>query len=362
MTDDMDRDENVERELGRRLRDVLAGEAASVHPARDGLARIRERIHAQGARRGWARPLTAVGAAAATAAVAVVVVVAVAPGSSNHDQPVGPLSSTSSTSTPSSPSATSSAPSDPGADGKTNNIAIFYVGKAKDPQQLLYREIVTRPYPADKSFIQTAVNAMLTTSPTDSDYVSYWPSGTTVRGVSVHDTEAIVDLSAEADNAAPDALDMGAISAQQLFYTVNAAAPKIDSVELRIDGKPVSELWGSRITNPITADPTWQAWAHVWITSPSDGATVPSTFTFGGEATTFEMNVSWQILINGEVIKQGAVTADPGSMAPSDGPTPGTWRQTVTLGTPGTYELRAFETSAKDGSPTYVDTKTIIVK
>jgi hypothetical protein len=36
--------------------------------------------------------------------------------------------------------------------------------------------------------------------------------------------------------------------------------------------------------------------------------------------------------------------------------------QSLCLALPGTYELRAFESSAKDGAPTYVDTKTFTVQ
>ena len=164
-------------------------------------------------------------------------------------------------------------------------MTIYYVGKLADPLQLLYSETVLRPQPADNAYIGDAVNALLTTPVNDPDYVSYWPAGTTVLGVSIqNDTKAIVDLSAGAATAAPDALDMGAISAQQLFYTVHGAAPKIDSVELRIAGKPVTSLWGSDIAEPITAEPPWQVFAHVWITSPADHATVAQAVTFGGDA------------------------------------------------------------------------------
>ncbi len=338
-------------EAARRLRDVLGNEARSIQPSGDGLARIREKIRARRqSRRSWLRPLAVAGAAAATAAIVIAVVLVVPGGSGNHA--TRPGTDGSATTGAVSPSPSSSGPVPSSADA-THQVTLYYVGAKADPMQLLYRETVMRTPPAANAFISDAVTALLTTPPTDPDYINPWPQGTTLLGATIkNDTAAVIDLSPEAANG-PHGL--GGISAQQLLYTVQGAAPKIESLELRIDGKPVTSLWGSPITNPITAEPAWQVFAHVWITSPTQGATVPANVSFGGEATVFEATVSWQILMNGSVLKQGFTNADKGA------PEQGVWHDNVTL-TPGTYELRAFETSMKDGSPTYVDTKTFTVQ
>jgi immunoglobulin-like protein involved in spore germination/sporulation and spore germination protein len=334
----------------RRLRDVLGNEASSVQPSGDGLARIREKIRERrSARRAWLRPLAVAGAAAATAAVVVAVVLIAPSGGGNHQ--VLPGADSSATTQVVNPAPSSSAPVSPSA-APSHAVTLYFVGAKADPQQLLYPETVMRVPPADNAFISDAVTALLTTPPTDPDYVNGWPQGTQLLGATIkNDTEAIIDLSPEAANG-PKGL--GEISAQQLFYTVHGAAPKIDSLELRIGGQPVTSLWGAPITDPITPKEPFEVFAHVWITSPTQGATVASAVTFGGDAIVFEANVSWQILMNGSVLKQGFATASAGA------PMQGTWQDSVTL-TPGTYELRAFETSAKDGSPTYVDTKTFTV-
>ncbi|MGH8888917.1 MAG: Gmad2 immunoglobulin-like domain-containing protein [Acidothermaceae bacterium] len=341
-------------ETARRLRDALAHEASAVQPSADGLRVIREKIRAdRRGHRAWLRPLAVGTAALATAAVAVIVVVVVKPQTTGDNTHPAPLAS----SPPPSSSPVSSPPASPAASaGKPHPVTIFYVGKLKDPQQLLFSQTVTRPWPAANAFVGDAVTAMLTTTADDPDYLSYWPAGTTVRGVSIQNgTEAVVDLSTEAGNPDPDALGMGAISAQQLFYTVHGAAPKIDSVELRIDGKPVTSLWGSTIADPITAEPAWQVFSHVWINSPADNATVAPAVTIKGDATVFEGTVSWQVLMHGDVLQQGAAQATAGA------PEQGTWSVNLTL-TAGTYTIRAFESSAKDGSPTYVDDKVITVQ
>ncbi len=339
-------------EAARRLRDVLGNEARSMQPSGDGLARIREKIRERrSSRRAWLRPLAVAGAAAATAAV-VVAIVLVAPGGGGGNHQVLPGADSSATTQVVSPSPSPSAPVSPSA-APTHAVTLYFIGAKADPQQLLYPETVMRVPPASNAFISDAVTALLTTTPADPDYINGWPQGTHLLGATIkNDTEAVIDLSPE---AADGPKGLGDISAQQLFYTIHGAAPKIDSVELRIDGKPVTSLWGSPITDPIAAKEPFEVFAHVWITSPTQGATVPSVVNFGGDAIVFEANVTWQILMNGSVLKSGFTNASIGA------PMQGTWQDTVTL-TPGTYELRAFETSMKDGSPTYVDTKTFTVQ
>ena len=335
-------------EAARRLREVLANEARAITPSGDGLVRIREQLAARRhARHSWLRPLSVAAAAMATAAVAVVVVVNVRPHAAHNTGQVGAASPTT---TPQQPTPAASTPGTSAS--PTYPVWVFYVGKLADPQQLLYREQVTRQKPAGNAFIRDAVTAMLATPPADPDYTSYWPAGTTVVGASISgDTTAVIDLSPE---AASGPHGRGTISAQQLLYTIQAAAPKITALELRIDGQPVSSLWGSQLAEPITAQPTSDIWAHVWLTAPAEHATVASSFTFGGEATVFEGTVSWQIEQHGYVLRKGSAQASVG------GPQRGTWSQTVTLA-PGTYTIKAFETSAKDGSQTYVDDKEITV-
>ena len=183
-------------------------------------------------------------------------------------------------------------------------------------------------------------------------------------------TTAVVNLSSEASNGpAKEA----AISAQQLLYTIIAAAPKIDSLQLQIAGVPVTSLWGTPLgaaasssppasapaSSPapttITPLPAWQVWGHVWITAPLESATVASSLVISGEASVFEGSVHWQILRNGGLLKQGSTQATVGA------PDRGTWSFTVDGLTPGPYQVRAYEVSAKDGSVTFEDDKMFTV-
>jgi hypothetical protein len=373
-------DASADDQTARRLREVLAREARAITPSADGLAMIREKIRAQRpARRNyWVRAFQIGGAGLATAAVAIIGVVAVQhrSGSANH------AAATASPAPPASPSA--SAPVVPPATPAASAVAassvpgsypvwIYYVDKRKDTQQLLFRESAIWPSSPQHTFVKDAVSAMLAIPAQDPDYTSYWPAGTTLLSANiVGGTTAVVNLSSEASNGPASE---AAISAQQLLYTIIAAAPKIDSLQLQIAGVPVTSLWGTPLSPTasasagsvagaaasgnaaatVTALPAWQVWGHVWITQPAENATVASSLVIGGEASVFEANVHWQILRNGGILKQGAVTATEGA------PGRGTWSVTVSGLAPGPYTVRAYEVSAKDGSTTFLDDKAFTV-
>jgi len=139
----------------------------------------------------------------------------------------------------------------------------------------------------------------------------------------------------------------------------------------KIAGVPVTSLWGTPLgetasssapasasaTAPgtVTALPAWQVWGHVWITQPTENATVASSVVIAGEASVFEGTVTWQLRSNGGVLKTGSVNADVGA------PDRGLWSFTLDGLAPGQYAIRAYETSAKDGSVTFLDDKTFTV-
>jgi spore germination protein GerM len=344
-------------ETARRLRELLAQEARAITPDADALMVIRQRIRAaRGGRRAWVRAFQIGGAGLATAAIAVVAVVAFqhTPSTSHRTTPaasssaaVSPTPSTSNSAPVSSASQTQSA---------TYPVWIYYVGKLADPQRLLYRESVVRPRPVSNAFITDAVNAMLTTTAADPDYTSYWPIGTALVAANISGTNvAVINLSAAAATTTPADSGKGDISLQQMLYTIHTAAPKIDTLSLQIAGQPVTALWGTPIAGPIALKPFAEVFAHVWINQPAYGATLPSSFTFGGEATVFEANVSWELTQKGGRLQGGFVTASIGA------PERGTWSVQLNGLAPGKYTLRAWEASAKDGSITYLDDKVITV-
>jgi Immunoglobulin-like domain of bacterial spore germination/Sporulation and spore germination len=340
-------------EAARRLRDVLSQEARAITPSADGLSMIREKIRARrGDRRGWVRAFQIGGAGLATAAIAVIAVVAAqhnSSGSGKHPSVAVAVSSPAVVA-PVTPPATAVAAS---SAEPNYPVLVYYVDRRKDPQQLLFRETTQWPSSPQHTFVKDAVEAMLATPAVDPDYVSYWPTGTSLISANiVGGTTAVINLSS---SAADGPAGEGAISAQQLLYTIIAAAPKIDGLQLQIAGQPVTSLWGSPVDSTLAALPAWQEWGHVWITQPLENATVAASVDIGGEASTFEGTVHWQILRNDGLLKQGSVTASHGA------PDRGTWSVTVSGLAPGPYVVRAYEVSAKDGSVTYVDDKMFTV-
>jgi spore germination protein GerM len=265
-------------------------------------------------------------------------------------------SSDTSTSVSSSPepSTTAQTPSEaatpvtsPTAAG-TASRAIYYLHDTGNGPRL-YREF--HPRPATTAVIRDAVTAMLTEKAYDADYTSLWPRGTTVRGARVDSTTAYVDLSAEARSGSAGS-EAEAASLQQLVHTVTAAAPAVRSVQLLVGGRVVETLWGHVDTRgPMTRRPAAEILGPVWLLVPR---TIKQGARFGGEASVFEATVSWEFRQGGRVVKAGFTNAATG--APGRGP----WSDVANV-PPGEYVLRAFESSAKDGTPTFVDDKPVTV-
>jgi hypothetical protein len=227
--------------------------------------------------------------------------------------------------------------------------AVYYLHDDGAHGPRLYREF--HPRPATAAVIRDAVTAMLTEAPYDGDYTSLWPRGTTVRGARVSGGTAYVDLSATATQGSAGGAGE-AQSLQQLVHTVTAAAPTTDRVQLLIEGKVPETLWGHvDTTSPIARGVPWEVLGPVWLSAPR---TLARGGRFGGEASVFEATVSWEFRRGDTVVKAGFANASAG--APGRGP----WSAAADV-PPGDYVLRAYESSAKDGAPTFVDDKLVTV-
>lgn len=241
----------------------------------------------------------------------------------------------------------------PAADG-TRPVYVYYLGDTGPTGPRLYRELHRRP--ATTAVVRDAVAAMLTERPQDADYTSLWPPRTRVLGVTTLGTTATVDLSGEATGRSAGASFEDA-SLQQLVHVVTAAAPALKRVQLHIAGRAVETLWGHVDTRtPIARKPAAEILAPVWLLMPGNHGQLRRGARFGGEAGVFEAVVSWELRRGGSVVRAGTAMSMEG--APGRGP----WSAVLPAGVaPGSYVLRAFESSAKDGSATFVDDKAITV-
>jgi hypothetical protein len=106
--------------------------------------------------------------------------------------------------------------------------------------------------------------------------------------------------------------------------------------------------------NPLRRAPMVDVQGLIWILAPTQDATVSSPVKIDGYGTANEGTISWEVRKDGAVVEQGHTQG--GSMGEF-----AEFHDTVTL-PPGSYELTAFESSAKDGSPIHSDTKNFTVK
>lgn len=89
-----------------------------------------------------------------------------------------------------------------------------------------------------------------------------------------------------------------------------------------------------------------EALCDIWVDSPSPGASLRASrpVVARGQAVVFEANVEWELLRGTSRVRDGFTTASVGA--------PGRGSFTIDLGRlePGTYTLRAFSSSAEDGT------------
>lgn len=246
----------------------------------------------------------------------------------------------SGTATPSASSPTVSGASPTTSAGGTRAVAVYYVSNTGPAGVRLYREFRARP--RTDTVIRDAVDAMVNQPASDPDYRSLWPATAQIHRASKSGAVATVDM-----EAAPSAPTASAV--QQLVWTVTAADRAVTKVQILVQGRQLTPA-------PVGRGAASDVLGPIWVLTPAHGASVPRTFTFSGEATVFEATVSWEVRQGAAVIRRGFATATNGA------PARGAWRASVTVPAAGSYQLVAFESSAKDGTPLFADTKAITVR
>src|SRR5205823_236165 len=139
------------------------------------------------------------------------------------------------------------------------------------------------------------------------------PSSTTLRGLTIQDGVATVDLSGAYDDGGGSASERMRLA--QVVYTITQF-PTVQGVNFRMDGKAVTAFSGEGIVldQPQTRGDYEDLLPAIVVDSPRVGAAVSSPVTITGTADVFEATVSFQILDeNGHVLTQGATTATCGT-------------------------------------------------
>ena len=334
------------------LRNLLEDAVSDVEP-RHGLDTIRSRTADPPARRPWVWGVG--GAVLATAAtIAAFAVLSNDPGTTDAEPDfVG--SPTPSESGPVDPGRTASTerPEQPEPAPTETTVPVYFVGDTSRGVRL-FREFQTT---TEAEPAVGAAQLSVDGAAADVDYGSRWPAGTKIDDVSFDDGVITIRLGATpvADRPAGMSAEQASLSVQQLVYTVQGVFQSRAGVDFYVGGQRVETVLGEPTTRGTTARSADDVLAQVWITSPSEGATVSSPFEVEGLAAAFEANVQWELMQGDTVVRQGYTTAQECCTM-----SPYSFRVTAP---PGEYTLVVHDEDASggEGLPPWQDTKQIEV-
>lgn len=277
-----------------RLAELLADAVEPVEPSYR-LGVIRATVH-PAPRRRWHPALVA---AAGTAAVLVALVVVGGQVLPDRSGPAVP-------------------PTAPGT-----SVAVYYVGDTEGAGPRLFREF--RRLPASDRLdaaVQAAVGRSpdgAASEPLDPDYRSAWPAGTTAEasfdGVGPAG-EFTIDLGSGVEGSLRERpTGMGAAEAamavEQLVWTAQAAGQVRAPVRILLDGEITDQVLGVPASEPLARGAALQVLNLASITSPAQGATVTGdTLEVTGVANSFEATVGWELLREGEPVRDGYATTE----------------------------------------------------
>jgi spore germination protein GerM len=236
---------------------------------------------------------------------------------------------------------------------RTAEVPVYYVGDtAAGPRLFAETHLVDGVSGSD---LDAAVQEALASPPIDPDY-STWASADGLSASASSDgTTITIDLSAEVQRPAGMDAETARVSLQSLIWTAGAAADTAAPVRFTVAGQPADRVLGVDTSAPLERAGAESVLATVSVSSPSEGATVPSQFEVRGQAATFEANVVWELKQGDTVVRKGFATAQECCRLSGY-----TFRVTAP---PGDYTLVVRDTDESDGEGigTSEDTKQISV-
>ncbi|HYO44356.1 MAG TPA: GerMN domain-containing protein [Candidatus Limnocylindrales bacterium] len=276
----------------------------------------------------------------------------VAPGTPGADPTIEP--SAAPTEAPSGSATTSASPSltptpTPAPVGTTIVRAYFILGSFTGNEGLVP---VLREVPETRGVASAAMAALLAgprgaelqASPAMSTAI---PDGTTLRGVTVENGVATVDLSGDFATGGGTFSVMARLA--QVVYTLTQFST-VDAVLFELDGVPVTTFSseGLILDGPVGRADARDMLPAIFLDRPAWGASAGNPARISGLANVFEATFRVQVLDAGR-----NVLADEQVMATCGTGCWGTFKQDVAYSvTKAQYgTLRVFEPSAKDGLP-----------
>jgi spore germination protein GerM len=316
------------------LRRLLDDAVSDVHPE-GGVEDIRARARRPSAGR-WL-PLTV------AAAVATVAVIGGAAWLAQR-QTSAPVAE------PGSPPAHASAPA---SATHTAQVPVYYVGStAAGPR--LFAE-THRVAGTTQSDLQVAVQQALTGSPVDPDYQNSFSQLGVTATASNNGGAVTIDLSEPLNRPSGMNVEAAQIALQALVWTADAAVSGTGPVTFTVAGGRAHVL-GIDTAGPVDRASADSVLSTVSVSTPAEGARVPTQFQVTGQAATFEANVVWELKQGTKVVRHGFTTAQQCcTLSP--------YTFTVTA-TPGDYTLVVHDTNEAtgEGIGTSQDTKQITVQ
>ena len=249
-----------------------------------------------------------------------------------------------------SPAPTALAPSpaptgDPTAAAQTD-LRVYLFAPDQGGQSRLVP--VERSVPTTVAVARAAILALLAgPSATEGDLSTMIPTGTKLLGINLEAGVATVDLSGTFESGGGSASMLGRLA--QLVYTATQF-PTVSTVQLRLDGAPVSTLGSADVPLGVGLGRTDQTAAlpAIFVEAPAWGGDLPSGGSVSGLANVFEAQFRLQLRDSaGQILIDLPVSASCGSGC--WGRFAATVRYQVKAAQWGT--LRVFDASAKDGSP-----------
>ncbi len=260
-------------------------------------------------------------------------------------QPIGPAPGTGSPSPSTSPSPTPSptvSPSPTPTQSMTYELWFTYDGS-------LFLTHRTEPFtPA----VGTQALEALLDGPTQAeraaDLGTTINAGTTLRGLTIDDDVATVDLDGTFVEQETPAIAVGSLA--QIVYTLTQF-DRIQGVVFEVDGSPLTNFGGYEIDGAQRRANFADQLPFILVQTPRIGERVSSPVHISGTADVFEAVVSIAILD-----QHGKVIASTFTMATCGTGCRGTWETDVAYDVaatqPGT--IRVYEVSAMDGSEIHV--------
>jgi len=325
------------------LRSLFEDAVSDVQPA-GGTSEIRARAGRPSAGR-WV-PLTV---AAAVATAVVIVGGAWLGNQESGDAPAAGSGGTANEATAQEPS------SQPSSEARrTLQVPVYYVGDtAAGPRLFVESHVVTD---TTESELQAAVNEALKRDPNDPDYFPGFQNETSTVRASTDGQTITIDLSDDLGVNVDMPDESATAGVQALVWTAQADTSSEQPVRFTIDGKPADRVYNVDTSAPLQRASADSILSAVSITTPAEGAVVPTRFEVTGQASTFEANVVWELKRGDEVVRNGFTTArECCTLSP--------YSFSVTA-TPGDYTLVVHDTDESDGEGigTSADTKRITVE